>query len=66
MSTIRYSFANAKQLHIDLYKQLIVDALAADEALSVDEACEFALSAADASVALLEKRGRIARADGSL
>ena len=63
MSTIRYSFANAKQIHIELYQQLITDALGAEPELPVDEACEFALDVADAAVELLERKGRIARAD---
>ena len=63
MSTIRYSFANAKQIHIDLYRQMIADTLGADPDLPVSEACTFALDVADEAVALLERKGRIARAD---
>jgi len=63
--TVRYSFANAKQVHIDLYKALIVDAVnnSSNKGISAYTLCEAALYVADAAVEALSDGGRIGHAD---
>jgi hypothetical protein len=61
--TIRYSFANAKQLHIDIYKglmvELVCDRVMNSKPLHIEECAQLAFTAAESAVDLLEDKKRI-------
>ena len=62
---IRYSFANAKQLHMDIYKEMVLT-LAAANAGPTPSICDSALTVADAAITCLEREGRIFREDAHI